>query len=89
MITTLSNCAVLGAGIGGLTLALSLQRLGVNVSVYERTLVISEIGAGLLLTPNAVSILDALGLKELLRPISVETPRWQVLDVARDQRAAC
>jgi 2-polyprenyl-6-methoxyphenol hydroxylase-like FAD-dependent oxidoreductase len=82
MITTLSNCAVLGAGIGGLTLALSLQRLGVNVSVYERTLVISEIGAGLLLTPNAVSILDALGLKELLRPISVETPRWQVLDVA-------
>ena len=80
--TPLSNCAVLGAGIGGLTSALCLQRMGVEASVYEKSPIISEIGAGLLLSPNGVSVLYALGLKEDLRAISIETPRWQVLDVA-------
>jgi 2-polyprenyl-6-methoxyphenol hydroxylase-like FAD-dependent oxidoreductase len=55
--------------------------MGVEVSVYERSQVISEVGAGLLLSPNAVSVLYALGLEEDLRVISMETPRWRVLDV--------
>ena len=74
------NFAILGAGIGGLTLALALRRRGIDVAVYERSSSISEIGAGLLLSPNAVSILYAIGLKEELAAISVETPEWRVLN---------
>jgi 2-polyprenyl-6-methoxyphenol hydroxylase-like FAD-dependent oxidoreductase len=77
---TISKCAILGAGIGGLTLALALTRRGFDATVYERAPVISEIGAGLLLSPNAVSILYALGLKDGLAGISVSTPLWQVLN---------
>jgi len=74
------NFSILGAGIGGLTLALALKRRGIDAAVYERASSISEIGAGLLLSPNAVSILYAIGLKEELPAISVETPEWRVLD---------
>src|SRR5436309_6625927 len=45
---------IIGAGIGGLTAALSLQRHGVRVSVYEQAATLGEVGAGLVLTPNAM-----------------------------------
>ncbi len=74
------NFSILGAGIGRLTLALALKRRGIKVAVYERASSISEIGAGMLLSPNAVSILYAIGLKQELPAISVETSEWRVLD---------
>jgi len=56
------DIAVIGAGIGGLTAALSLQRHGFTVSVYEQTAELREFGAGLVVTPNAMHALDALGV---------------------------
>jgi salicylate hydroxylase len=54
----LTHChvIVIGAGIGGLTAALSLQRHGVKVSVYEQVSELKEFGAGLLVTPNELMI---------------------------------
>lgn len=55
---------VIGAGIGGLTGALSLQRHGFRVSVYERAAKLGDFGAGLVVTPNAMHALDFLGVGE-------------------------
>jgi 2-polyprenyl-6-methoxyphenol hydroxylase-like FAD-dependent oxidoreductase len=42
---------IVGGGIGGLTAALSLQRHGFRVRVYEQASALQEVGAGLVLTP--------------------------------------
>src|SRR5215831_17233640 len=57
---------IVGAGIGGLTAGLSLQRHGFKVSIHEQTAVLGEIGAGLVLTPNAMHALNYLGLGETI-----------------------
>ena len=55
------HIAIIGAGIGGLTAALSLQRQGFAVSVCEQAAELREFGAGLVVTPNAMHALDARG----------------------------
>ena len=57
---------VAGAGIGGLTAALSLAARGFRVVVLEKAEQLEEVGAGLQLSPNASSVLIGLGLKERL-----------------------
>lgn len=53
---------VAGAGIGGLCAALALAKRGVEVSVYEQSTELGEVGAGLQLSPNAMHVLTALGV---------------------------
>ena len=54
---------VIGGGIGGLAAALALARLGAVVTVLEQTAEISDMGAGLQISPNGFVVLDALGLR--------------------------
>jgi salicylate hydroxylase len=54
--------AVIGAGIGGLTAALSLHRAGFDVEVYEQASELTTIGGGINMGANAVRILYRLGL---------------------------
>lgn len=58
---------VVGAGIGGLTTALALLHRGIRVDVYERAATLEEVGAGLVLAPNALAVLDRLGLTQTVR----------------------
>src|SRR5437868_5815255 len=58
---------IVGAGIGGLAAAVALRQRGVEVSVYERSAKLEEVGAGIQVGPNAVKVLRALGLAEELR----------------------
>ncbi len=59
---------VVGAGIGGLTLALMLQQRGVPVRVFESASEIRPIGVGISVLPHASRELDELGLlPDLLR----------------------
>jgi len=57
---------VAGAGMAGLTAALTLARAGMRVTVFEQAEKLEETGAGLQLSPNASRILIALGLRERL-----------------------
>lgn len=52
---------IAGAGIGGLTAALSLARAGLQVTVLERASALQEVGAGVQLSPNATRLLLDLG----------------------------
>jgi salicylate hydroxylase len=61
-----SNAIVVGAGIGGLAVAVALARRGVAVTVLEQAERISEVGAGLQVSPNGLAVLRALGLEKRL-----------------------
>ncbi len=61
---------VIGAGIGGLAAALALQRRGFRVAVYERAPEIREIGAGVVIAPNARRALRDLGVDAALEALS-------------------
>ncbi len=58
------NIMVVGGGIGGLAVALAARRLGARVTVLEQASEITEVGAGLQITPNGVAVLHALGLAD-------------------------
>lgn len=57
-----ADVLIVGAGIGGLTLALSLQRQGKRVRVFERAPILDAIGAGITLYENARRAYRFLGL---------------------------
>jgi 5-methylphenazine-1-carboxylate 1-monooxygenase len=67
------DVAVVGAGIGGLTLALSLQAAGISCRVYEAAPEIRPLGVGINLLPHAVRVLDGLGLLDALSAVGVTT----------------
>jgi salicylate hydroxylase len=56
--------AIIGGGIGGLAAGLAMQRRGLEVIVCEQSPEISDIGAGLNLSPNALKTFRALGIEE-------------------------
>jgi salicylate hydroxylase len=62
--------AIIGGGIGGLAAALALERCGAQPIVCEQSPALSEIGAGLNLTPNAVKALRALGVEHAVNAIA-------------------
>ena len=60
------SAIVVGAGPGGLATAIALRRVGFDVRVYEREERPGVGGAGLNVAPNAMRVLDRLGLAESL-----------------------
>jgi salicylate hydroxylase len=65
--------AIIGAGIGGLTAALAMRRRELEIEVYEQSSQITEIGAGVTLSPNAIKALRALGLDAAIAEIGFES----------------
>ncbi|WP_209427410.1 flavin-dependent oxidoreductase [Pararhodobacter sp. SW119] len=64
---------VAGAGIGGLTLALSLHQAGIPVRVFEQTEQLQPLGVGINVLPHAVRELDEMGLRAALVGLGIET----------------
>ena len=62
MVQSRPRVAIVGGGIGGLFAANALLALGLQVSVYEQSSALGEVGAGVFLTPNSVRHLQRLGL---------------------------
>ena len=64
---------ILGAGIGGLTLALELHKAGIASRVYEAAPEIKQVGVGVTLLPHCVKALGELGLVDELGKLAVAT----------------
>ncbi|MDE1130487.1 MAG: FAD-dependent monooxygenase [Ascidiaceihabitans sp.] len=57
------NAIVIGGGIAGMASAAVLGRMGASVTVLEQAPKLTEIGAGLQVSPNGLCVLRALGLE--------------------------
>jgi 2-polyprenyl-6-methoxyphenol hydroxylase-like FAD-dependent oxidoreductase len=55
---------IVGGGIGGLTVAIALQQVGVEVQLFERASVLRAAGAGLAVELNAMRVYQHLGLMD-------------------------
>jgi len=64
---------VVGAGVGGLTLALALHAAGLRARVFEAAGGLRELGVGINLLPHATRELTELGLQERLAAVAVTT----------------
>src|ERR1700712_2378364 len=60
------HIAIIGAGIGGLTAAACLRRVGIDVRIYEQARGFTRLGAGIQQAPHSIRVLYALGLKDKL-----------------------
>jgi salicylate hydroxylase len=67
-----TSIAIVGAGIGGLVLALALRERGFHAELFEQSSELSEIGAAVALSANATRELDRLGLLSSLSEVSAE-----------------
>jgi len=71
---------IAGAGIGGLSLALTLQQIGVPCLVFEAVAELKPLGVGINLQPNAVRELYELGFDEpTLNTIGIQTREWALV----------
>ncbi|MEO1639346.1 MAG: FAD-dependent monooxygenase [Pseudomonadota bacterium] len=75
--------AIIGGGIGGLTAALSFARRGAHVHVYEQAAALTEVGAGLQITPNGRRALDAIGVGKALAASGVTAQAVVPMDAMR------
>ncbi len=77
---------IVGGGIGGLAAALALSRRNCHVHVVEKSSEFGEIGAGLQLAPNAMRVLDELGVLPEIRKHAVYPSRLVWMDAVRGTR---
>ncbi|WP_281982901.1 FAD-dependent monooxygenase [Thalassorhabdomicrobium marinisediminis] len=71
---------VVGGGIGGLTAALAFARSGARVEVYEQAPALTEVGAGLQITPNGARALEALGMRGALDAAGIAAQAVEPMD---------
>jgi salicylate hydroxylase/6-hydroxynicotinate 3-monooxygenase len=62
--------AVIGAGMGGLAVAATLRKIGIDVQVYEQATRFGRIGAGIQMMPNSMKVLRGIGVEDRLRGIA-------------------
>lgn len=87
------DVVVVGAGLGGLSAAISIAQSGHNVTVFEAAKEIAEVGAGLQLTPNCTKILQRYGLSDSFwasgaEPASLTVHRYTGTILAHDDSFA-
>ncbi|ENU56657.1 MULTISPECIES: FAD-dependent monooxygenase [Acinetobacter] len=76
--------AVIGAGLGGASMGLLLQRAGFDVDVYEQATEFSRLGAGIHIGPNIMKIFREMGLEQDLEDMGCHPTHW----VSRDGNTA-
>jgi 6-hydroxynicotinate 3-monooxygenase len=68
--------AIVGAGVGGAVAGKLLQDGGYNVELYEQAPAISRMGAGIHLGPNALRILNHIGVGQFVAKHGVQPDAW-------------
>jgi 2-polyprenyl-6-methoxyphenol hydroxylase-like FAD-dependent oxidoreductase len=64
------NIGIIGGGIGGVAAAVALHKVGIEATVYEKSSEFREVGAGMMLWPNATRVLKQLGVLEAVAAVS-------------------
>lgn len=80
--------AIAGGGIGGLACALALARQGFRSLVLERAPEFGEVGVGLQVAPNALSVLDALGVGAAAKKNALLIERLLMVDGVTGEEVA-
>ncbi|MEX2035595.1 MAG: 3-hydroxybenzoate 6-monooxygenase [Xanthobacteraceae bacterium] len=80
--------AIAGGGIGGLACALALARHGFRALVLEQAREFGEVGLGLQVAPNALSVLDALGVGEAAKKNALMIERLLMMDAVTGEEVA-
>lgn len=70
---------VIGGGIGGLSVAISLRRAGIDTTVPKRTAKLDAAGAGITLFANAIRGLEQLGVRDAVVECSAAARRVAIL----------
>ncbi|KAK3847063.1 MAG: hypothetical protein J3R72DRAFT_432998 [Linnemannia gamsii] len=70
--------AIVGAGVGGLLLAILLDRAGIDYSIYERAKEVKPLGAVMALNAGALAALEQLGLYEPLKEVSLPSGKFKI-----------
>ncbi|HEX7007373.1 MAG TPA: FAD-dependent monooxygenase [Alphaproteobacteria bacterium] len=78
--------AIAGGGIGGLACALGLAQRGFEVVVLEQAQAFGEVGVGLQVAPNALAVLDALGVGDEAKKDALLIERLVVHDSATGEK---
>jgi 2-polyprenyl-6-methoxyphenol hydroxylase-like FAD-dependent oxidoreductase len=78
------NVAIIGAGLSGLSLALALHQQSIPFTLYERHSSPLNIGGAVMLSPNALKVLDALGV---YNRVCVKGYNFETLEY-RDEKGA-
>lgn len=60
---------IIGGGIGGVALAQALWQKGISFHLFEQAPEFREVGAGIQMTPNAVKVLNSLGLENAIQRV--------------------
>lgn len=81
----MSRLIVIGGGIGGLAVALSVAASGNEVVVLERAREFAEIGAGIQLAPNGLHALKLLGVGDRVAGIGVQVDSLRLFDATVDR----
>ncbi len=66
MINPNQKIDIIGAGIGGLTLAIALKKKGFAINVFEQANELKAVGAGIVLANNAMQVYEKLGMRNVL-----------------------
>ncbi len=74
------HISIAGAGIAGLASAIAVSQNGHSVTVFEQAARLETIGAGLQLGPNAVRVLEGLGVWDLLEAQCCAPARIRICD---------
>jgi len=81
----MTNLAIIGAGMGGLSLALAMHKAGHACALYERAAELTEVGAGIQMGPHVMRRLYAWGLKDALQERIARPLTLQARDVLSGQ----
>lgn len=71
---------IIGAGIGGLSTALALEKKGFTIEIYEQANELKSVGAGIILGNNAMQVYKHLGIATALKQFGHELTNLSITD---------
>ena len=74
------NGIIVGAGIGGLSTAIAMRKHHIDVKIYETATQLLPVGAGILVPPNAMNILERYGVADGVRDTGVSIDSLIIFD---------